>query len=387
MIKAREDVRTIPLLNLRRQTAAIREQLDVAIGKVLDHGQFILGPEVGALEERIAAYCGTRFAVGCASGSDAITLPLMALGIGTGDKVVTVPFTFFATAGSIALLGATPVFVDIEAETWNMDPLCLGRYLESLTASELRSVKAIVPVHLFGQCAEMKPIKEIAGRYGIPVIEDAAQAIGAEYEGRRAGSLGLCGSFSFFPSKNLGGFGDGGIITTNDAGLAETLRRLRVHGSTVKYRHEVVGVNSRLDSMQAAILLVKFGFLEEWTDLRRANAAAYRERLGGRLAGRVGLPAERNYCRHVYNQFTLTVPDRDRVRQRLADSGVASDIYYPIPLHLQECFAGLGYKAGDFPCSEAAAAEVLSIPIDPALTLDELETVVERLDAAIGAAD
>ena len=368
----------IPLLDVRRATAAIRDELNAAIAGVLDHGQFILGPEVRALEERIAAYCGTRFAIACASGSDALLLPLMALGVGPGDRVITAPFTFFASAGAIARLGATPVFVDIDPATFNMDPACLERSLKENSDG----VKAIMPIHLFGQCAEMRAINEIAGRFGIPVIEDAAQAIGAEYEGARAGSLAWCGCFSFFPTKNLGGAGDGGMITTDDEALAEKLRMLRVHGSRTRYYHELVGINSRLDSLQAAILLVKFRYLEDWTERRRSNAAVYRERLGG--DGRVGLPVERSGSRHVYNQFTVRVKDRDSVKRRLGEAGVGSEIYYPVPLHLQTCLAGLsyregGYREGDFPVSEAAAGEVLSLPIEEGLGAAEIECVAERL--------
>jgi dTDP-4-amino-4,6-dideoxygalactose transaminase len=367
----------IPLLDVRRATAAIREELDAAIAGVLDHGQFILGPEVRTLEERMAEYCGTRFAISCASGSDALLLPLMALGVGPGDRVITTPFTFFASAGSIARLGATPVFVDIDAGTFNMDPACLERSLEKSSAG----VKAIMPIHLFGQCAEMGAINEIGARFGIPVIEDAAQAIGAEYEGARAGSLAWCGCFSFFPTKNLGGAGDGGIITTDDEALAEKLRMLRVHGSRTRYYHELVGINSRLDSLQAAILLVKFRYLEDWTERRRSNAALYRERLGD--DSRVVLPREQKDSRHVYNQFTVRVKDRDSVKQRLGDVGVGSEVYYPVPLHLQACFSGLGYREGDFPVSEAAAREVLSLPVEEGLGGGEIECVAERVLGAV----
>jgi dTDP-4-amino-4,6-dideoxygalactose transaminase len=377
----------VPLLNLRRQTATIREEIDAAIATVLDHGQFILGPEVRALEERIAEYCGTRFAVSCASGSDAILLPLMALGTAPGHRVITTSYTFFATAGSVAHLGATPVFLDIDPETYNLDPACLSRYLDSRSAAEVKSIKAILPVHLYGQCAEMKSINEIAGRFGIPVIEDAAQAIGSEFEGRRAGSMGWCGTFSFFPSKNLGAFGDGGIVTTNDAVLAEKLRILRCHGSEPKYYHHVVGINSRLDTLQAAILLVKLRYLDHWTARRLSNAATYRTLLGSKCAGEIGLPAERPGLKHIYNQFTIRLADqsadRDAVRRRLAELGVATEIYYPVPLHLQECFASLGYREGDLPHSELAARQTLALPIDPGLTGDELDSVATRLQMAL----
>jgi dTDP-4-amino-4,6-dideoxygalactose transaminase len=363
----------IPLIDIRRQTAGIRGELDAAIGRVLDHGQFILGPEVRELEDRVATYCGTHFAVACASGSDALMLPLMAFGVGPGDKVVTTPFTFFATAGSIAHLGAIPVFVDIDPATFNMDPRQLEPALD-------QNVKAIIPVHLFGQCAEMTEINAIAARHAIPVIEDAAQAIGAEYRGKRAGGLAWCGCFSFFPTKNLGACGDAGIITTDDPALAERLRMLRVHGSRAQYTHPLVGVNSRLDTMQAAILLVKLRYLDQWTAQRRSNANAYRERLA---AAEVVLPADFR-SRHIYNQFTVRVKNRDEVKQRLASAGIASGIYYPVPLHLQECFERLGYKAGDFPESERAAKEVLSLPIEEGLTAAEVAAVANELISATG---
>jgi dTDP-4-amino-4,6-dideoxygalactose transaminase len=339
---------------------------------------FINGPEVREFEDSIARYCGVQHAIACASGSDAILLPLMALGVGAGDRVLTVPFTFFATGGSIARLGADPVFVDIDPATFNMDPVALARHLESLSAADLRSIKAILPVHLFGQCAPMDPINEVAARYGIPVIEDAAQAIGAEYKGRRSGSMGWCSAFSFFPSKNLGGLGDGGLITTNDAELAAKLRILREHGSEARYYHRVVGMNSRLDTLQAATLLAKFAHLEAWTGSRRAHAATYLAELRG-----AKLPQESPDCLHVYNQFTIRADDRDELKARLDAAGVASAIYYPVPLHLQDCFAGLGYKRGDMPHSEAAAKSVLSIPVEASLTDAEVAFVVDRVNAAV----
>lgn len=363
----------VPLLNIPRQTASVRGELEAAIARVLDHGQFILGPEVRELEARIAGYCGTRFAVGCASGSDALLLALMALGIRRGDRVVTTPFTFFATAGSIHHLGAVPVFVDIDPVTFNMDASQLERVLRA-------GAKAVMPVHLFGQCAPMDEIGALAAHYGVPVVEDAAQAIGAEYRSRRAGSFAACGCFSFFPSKNLGGFGDGGMITTDDEGLANRLRMLRVHGSRVKYYHEAVGINSRLDTLQAAILLVKMNHLDEWTDRRRQNAAAYSERLAGT---RVVTPIEKPAMKHVYNQYTIRVPDRDAVRRGLSEAGIGNEVYYPVPLHLQECFAYLGYSNGDFPHSEAAAREVISLPVEPGVGPAEIEAVCEHLAALV----
>jgi dTDP-4-amino-4,6-dideoxygalactose transaminase len=374
---------SIPLLDVSRQTAAIREEIDAAIARVLDHSRFIMGPEVEELEDRIAEYCGTRFAVACASGSDALLLPLLALGLEPGDRVITTPFTFFATAGSIVRAGGRPVFVDIEPRTFNMDPAALAIYLENCTAAELRTIRAIIPVHLFGHSADMEAVNILGSRFGIPVIEDAAQAIGAEYRGVRAGALGLCGTFSFFPSKNLGGFGDGGMITTDDAAFADKLRLLRLHGSGTTYIHKYAGINSRLDTLQAAILLVKFRYLEEWTVARRKNAAIYNESLAQIAASRLRTPAELPGMKHVYNQYTVRVAHRDRVRARLAEQGVGSAVYYPLPLHLQECFADLGYGIGDFPESEAAAREVLSLPVEPGLTAALAGAVSERLHTAM----
>jgi dTDP-4-amino-4,6-dideoxygalactose transaminase len=372
----------ILLLDVKRQTAALRAEIDAAIAAVLDHSQFIHGPEVAQLETQIAALCGTKFAIACASGSDALLLPLLALDVRPGDKAITTPFTFFASAGSIARAGATPMFVDIDPATFNMDPAALERLLSCTSAADLRSVKAIMPVHLFGQCADLAAINTIAARYGIPVIEDAAQAIGAKQDAALAGSMGLCGCFSFFPSKNLGGLGDGGLITTNDAALAEKLRLLRVHGSGATYYHQLTGINSRLDTLQAAVLLVKLPHLAGWTAKRRAHASLYREQLAdARLP--VTLPHEGPGMSHVYNQFTIRVADRDALRRRLADAGVGSAVYYPLPLHLQACFANLGYSEGDFPESEKAAREVLSLPIEQGLSTGNVVTVAERLRVAL----
>lgn len=369
----------VPLLDVPRQTAAIRAELDAAIAKVLDHSRFILGPEVGLLEEQLAQYCGTRFAIACASGSDALLLPLLALNVMPGDTVLTTPFTFFASAGSIARAGATPAFIDIEPGTFNMDPAALAAYLESRSPAELGVLKAIMPVHLFGQCADMTAINAIASRFGIPVIEDAAQAIGARQSASRAGSMGLCGCLSFFPSKNLGGLGDGGMIVTDDADLAARLRLLRVHGSGATYYHDLTGINSRLDTLQAAVLLVKFRYLDAWTEKRRANAHLYRQEFQACAAPQIVLPVEREDMFHVFNQFTIRVPHRDQVRQRLAEMGIGSAVYYPLPLHLQTCFAHLGYREGDFPQSEKAAREVLSLPIEPGLSDDDIRAVVRSV--------
>ncbi len=373
----------IPLLNLARQTAAIRPRLDAAVARVLDHGHYILGPEVVELEKRVAACCGTQFAVSCASGTDALLLPLMAYGAGPGHKVITSPFTFFATAGSISRLGAEPVFLDIDPEPSNLDPDHLERYLVACTAEEIRQIKAIIPIHLFGQCAQMDRIMDLSVRFDIPVIEDAAQAIGAEWNHKRAGSMGHCGAFSFFPSKNLGGAGDGGIITTNDTALADQLKLLRVHGGERRYYHRFVGINSRLDTLQAALLLAKFDFLDEWTRKRIDNAVFYSEQLGALGDARIKLPSIDPRGRHVFNQYTVRVPNRDDVKSALFEAGIASEVYYPVPLHLQECFAGLNYKVGDLPVSEAAAREVLSIPVDPELTAEERIRIVSSLAAAV----
>ncbi|MFW6164171.1 MAG: DegT/DnrJ/EryC1/StrS family aminotransferase [Planctomycetota bacterium] len=357
----------VPLLDLKAQYAGIREEVRAAVDRVMDSQYFILGPEVQALEEEVAAYAGAGHAVGCASGTDALLLALMALNVGSGDEVITTPFSFFATAGSIWRTGATPVFVDIEPETFNIDP-------EGVRGAITEKTKAIMPVHLFGQCAEMDPILEAAG--DIPVVEDAAQALSAEYKGTKAGALGTIGCFSFFPSKNLGGFGDGGMCTTDDDVLAERLRRLRVHGAERKYYHKEIGFNSRLDALQAAILRVKLPHLDAWSDARAAHAARYDELLAD---ANVVTPVARPHCRHVYNQYTLRAPDRDAVVAGLKERGIGCSIYYPVPLHLQDCFAGLGYSEGDLPVSEKAAAEVLSIPVYPELTAEMQQYVADTV--------
>jgi dTDP-4-amino-4,6-dideoxygalactose transaminase len=363
----------VPMLDLKTQYSKITNEIDSAVKDVLSSQQFILGPEVRELERELAAYTDSTNAVGCASGSDALLLALMALGIGEGDEVITSPFSFFATAGSIARLGAHPVFVDIDAGTFNIDAGLIERAVGPRT-------KVIMPVHLFGQCAEMGPLNEIAEARGLAVIEDAAQAIGAEWRGRRAGNLGAVAAFSFYPSKNLGGAGDGGLLTTNDAGLADRLRRFRAHGAKNKYYHDLVGINSRLDSLQAAILRVKLRYLDEWTAARRANAERYRKlfaAFGLIQSGNVSLPEERASCFHVYNQFVVRVKDRDRLQAHMAENKVGTEIYYPLPLHLQPCFKDLGYEKGSMPVAEAAAAEVLAIPIYPELGEDAQRYVVD----------
>jgi dTDP-4-amino-4,6-dideoxygalactose transaminase len=349
----------VPFIDLKAQFETIREETLEAVQRVFENQAFILGDEVSEFEYDLAQYCDSREAIGCASGSDALLLTLLGLEIGPGDEVITSPFTFFATAGSITHSGATPVFVDIEPGTFNICP-------EAIEAAITPNTKAIMPVHLFGQCADMEPIWRLATRHGIPVIEDAAQAIGAEYRGRRAGVLGRAGCFSFFPTKNLGAAGDAGAITTDDPELAARLRRLRVHGDVGGYSHSEVGFNSRIDALQAAVLKVKLGHLETWSEARRSNAATWRELLGDRgLEEAIELPVEVEGCRHIYNQFSIRVLDgrRDEVLQELRDRKIGCTIYYPQSLHLQDCFASLGYREGQLPESERAASEVLALPI------------------------
>jgi dTDP-4-amino-4,6-dideoxygalactose transaminase len=365
----------IPLLDLAAQHRAIAAEMEEAVIRVLNSQQFILGPEVRDFENEIAPYCHCAHAIGCASGSDALLLALMACGVGPGDEVITSPFSFFATVGSIVRLGAKPVFVDIDPQTFNLDSAHVERAFTANT-------KAIMPVHLFGQCAEMDSINKLAAQNGVAVIEDAAQAIGSEYRGRRAGSLGKIACFSFYPSKNLGCAGDGGLLTTNDPEIAETLRSLRAHGARKKYYHDRVGINSRLDSLQAAILRVKFRHLDAWADARRANAQRYRELFGAaglESDAAVVLPSESPNSHHVYNQFVIRVRERDRLRAYLADQGIGTEIYYPLPLHLQECFKGLGYREGDFPESERACREALAIPVYPELGETAQSYVVDRI--------
>jgi dTDP-4-amino-4,6-dideoxygalactose transaminase len=349
----------IPFIDLKAQFQTIREETLEAVQRVFENQSFILGDEVSEFEYDLAQYCDSREAIGCASGSDALLLALLGLEIGPGDEVITSPFTFFATAGSITHCGATPVFVDIEPGTFNICP-------EAIEAAITPNTRAIMPVHLFGQCADMEPIWRLATRHGIPVIEDAAQAIGAEYRGRRAGVLGRAGCFSFFPTKNLGAAGDAGAITTDDPELAARLRRLRVHGDVGGYSHAEVGFNSRIDALQAAVLKVKLGHLETWSEARRSNAATWRELLADRqLEEAIELPTEVEGCRHIYNQFSIRVLHnrRDEVLQKLRDRQIGCTIYYPQSLHLQDCFASLGYREGQLPESERAASEVLALPI------------------------
>ncbi|HSN03921.1 MAG TPA: DegT/DnrJ/EryC1/StrS family aminotransferase [Nitrospira sp.] len=363
----------IPLLDLKAQFLPLRTEIMTAVQTVCDEQGFILGPRVVAFEDAVAKYTGARYAISCASGSDALLLSLMAMGVGHGDEVITVPFTFFATAGAISRLGAKPVFIDIQRDTFNLDPAQLERAITPRT-------KAIIPVHLFGQCADMAAINRLAGARKIPVIEDACQAIGAGQGGKRAGVLGDTGCFSFFPSKNLGGFGDGGMITTNDQALADSLSMLRVHGSRVRYLHEVIGINSRLDALQAVVLHIKLKYLDQWAEGRRRNAARYEQLFkDAGLLDRVTLPVTRSGNFHVYNQYTIRVPKRDELRAYLKDKGVGTEIYYPLPMHLQTCYQGLGHQKGAFPESERAAEEVLSLPIYAELTDVQLTYVVDLI--------
>jgi dTDP-4-amino-4,6-dideoxygalactose transaminase len=367
----------VPLLDLQAQYLPIRDELLAAVTRVCDSQRFILGPEVEALEQELAAYLDVREAVAVSSGTDALLVAMMALGVGEGDEVITSTYSFFATAGCVARLGAVPRLVDIDPATFNLSPAGLRGALSPRT-------KAIIPVHLYGLCADMDPVLAIARDAGVPVIEDAAQAIGATYRGRQAGSMGAVGCFSFFPSKNLGAFGDGGLVTTNDSAVARDLRLLRNHGAQARYYHDRIGGNFRLDALQAAVLRVKLPHLARWTEMRRENAARYRELFAG-LVDRDGvvLPTEPEGRRHIYNQFIVRVPNRDGVREILTERGIATEIYYPVPFHLQACFAYLGHRAGDFPAAEAAATSTLALPIYGELTAAQQEAVVESMADAL----
>lgn len=348
----------VPLLDLKRQYQTIKLELDSAIMNVLAHTQFILGPEVKQFEEKAAAFCGVKHAIGVASGTDALLLALRACGVGPGDEVITSTFSFFSSAGVISRLGATPVFADIDPKTYNVTAELIAKKITSKT-------KAIMPVHLYGQMADMDRIMELADSKGLPVIEDAAQAIGAKYKGKVAGTLGRFGCFSFFPSKNLGGLGDGGMVICSSDDDAEMIRKLRVHGSKPKYYHGIVGYNSRLDTLQAAALSVKLNHLESWTEGRRKKAARYNQLLAGVP---VETPFEPEYNYHIYHQYTLAVPTRDELRKFLTEREIGTEIYYPLPLHRQECYLPLGYQNGSMPVAEKRALEVLSLPIFPELT-------------------
>ncbi len=365
----------VSLLDLKAQYNTIREDVLAAVESVLESQQCIGGPKIAELEKQIAALSDCQFAVGVSSGTDALLCSLMALNIGAGDEVITTPFTFFATAGCIARLGATPVFVDIDPRTFNIDP-------ELIAAAITPRTKAIMPVHLFGQLCDMDPILDIAAQHGLHVIEDAAQSISATYKGRRAGSMGTCGCFSFFPSKNLGAAGDGGMIVTNDRDLYERMNLMRNHGAKPKYFHATIGGNFRLDPIQAAILLVKLPHLDAWSEARRRNAAYYDERFSG---SPVQTPFISKDCVSIYNQYSIRVPNRDALLAQLTERQVQSEIYYPLPLHLQKCFAYLGYSEGSLPHAEAAAQEVVALPIYPELPAEARAYVAETVLSTVAA--
>ncbi|MFH1576349.1 MAG: DegT/DnrJ/EryC1/StrS family aminotransferase [Candidatus Margulisiibacteriota bacterium] len=358
---------SVPFFNITRQNQAVKDQLDQAVAEVIKSGHFILGEAVAAFEKELASFCGTKHAIGVASGTDALHLALRACGVKPGDEVISSPFTFVATAEAISYCGATPVFVDIEPETFNLDPA-------QIEAKLTKKTTAILPVHLYGQASNMEKILQISQKHGIKVIEDAAQAIGAESEGQKVGSLGTAGCFSFFPTKNLGCFGDGGAITTNDDAVAEEIKVLRGHGSRKTYHYDLIGYNSRLDALQAAVILAKLPYLADFSYKRRKNATFYAQEL--KDLPEITLPIERPNSVHVYNQYTIRVKNRDKLFGYLKDKGVGAMVYYPLSLHLQKAFAQLGHKLGDFPASEAAQDEVLSLPIFPELT------EAERAEAA-----
>jgi dTDP-4-amino-4,6-dideoxygalactose transaminase len=376
----------VPLLDLKAHHEPLHKEVMAALEQTFRSQAFILGPEVGKLEERIATYCQAKYGIGVTSGTDALLLALMAMGVGFGDEVITTPYSFFATAGAVARLGAKPVLVDIDPKTYNIDPAKIGRVVTPKT-------KAIIPVHLYGQCADMTPILEVAKRHNLKVIEDAAQAVGSEYrDGRRACSMGTIGCLSFFPSKNLGCLGDGGMAVTNDPDLAERMKILRVHGSKPKYYHKLIGGNFRLDTIQAAVLNVKLNYLDGWTKRRQENAKRYEalfQQSGLLEKGKVSLPepvyrnsGAKNF--HIYNQFVLRVERRDDLMAHLKQKGIGAEIYYPVPFHLQECFQYLGHKEGDFPESERAAKETVAIPIYPELTSAQQTEVVETIVSFYG---
>ena len=368
----------VPMLDIKRQNSPLRAEIDAALGSVIESGAFVHGPACREFEAAMADYCGTKHAIGCASGSDSLLLALMALGIGKGDEVIVPSFTFFASASAVWRLGAKPVFVDILPDTFNIDPADVARKLTPDT-------KAIMPVHLFGQAVDMEALAEVTG--GLPIVEDAAQAIGATYQGKKAGALGTLGCFSFYPTKNLGAFGDGGIITTDSDHLAESLRVLRDHGQSPRYYHHVVGVNSRLDALQAAVLGVKLQHLDGWANARQQNAERYATefaRLG--IDTRLVVPQVAKDCQSVWNQYTVRVPGgrRDQLQKFLSDRKIGSAIYYPVPLHLQQCYAELGYQPGSLPVTEQAAEEVLSLPIFAELTDAEMNSTITSIATFLG---
>lgn len=366
----RRDDMHIPILDLKGQYKAIKPEIDKAIRKIIDNQDFILGAELEKLEHEMAVYCGAKYAVGVASGTDALILSLRALGIGEGDEVITTPFTFFATAEAVSIVGARPVFVDIDPKTYNINPLLIEEHITKYT-------KAILPVHLYGQAADMDPIIDIAKKHNLKIVEDCAQAIGAAYKGRKTGSMGSAGALSFFPSKNLGAFGDAGMIVTNDLELADKIRALRVHGSSGRYLHSMIGVNSRLDNIQAAVLRVKLGWLDKWLEARRENAEYYNENLKG-------LPLTPPYCpaynKHTYHLYVLKVRSGlGKIMEFLMSKGIETRTYYPVPLHLQECYKPLGYKKGDLKEAEAASEATFAIAVYPELKKEEMDYVIDTI--------
>jgi len=367
-------VSQVPLLDLKAQYASLRQRIEPVIREVVESQYFILGPKVAELESKIANYSQVKYGIGVSSGTDALLIALMAIDVTSADEIITTPYSFFATAGVISRLGAKPVFVDIEPDTYNIDPARIESAITPRT-------KAIIPVHLYGQMADMDPIMKIAQKHNLTVIEDAAQAIGSEYkDGRRAGSIGHMGCFSFFPSKNLGGFGDAGMVVTNDKDLAEKLVQLRVHGAEPKYYHKIIGGNFRIDALQAAILTIKLDYLDQWTEGRQKNAEDYYRLFGHhQLADKLKLPAKREGYRHIFNQFIIAAPERDSLIEHLRNHRIGCEIYYPVALHNQECFAYLGCKTGDFPKAEEAARSTFAIPIYPELTAQQKEYVVQTI--------
>jgi dTDP-4-amino-4,6-dideoxygalactose transaminase len=372
----------VPLLDLKEQYKTIKKEVLEAAEELFESQYFILGPRVASLEKEIAEYCSSKHAVGVSSGTDALLISLMATGIGFKDSVITTPYTFFATAGSIARTGARPIFVDIEPKTYNISPEGLENAIDAMSQAERERLKAIIPVHLYGQCADMAPILEICEKHHLVVIEDAAQAIGAQYRGKRAGSMGDFGCFSFFPSKNLGAFGDGGMVTINSDDFYDTLCTLRAHGSRPKYYHKIIGGNFRLDAFQAAVVSVKLKYLDRWTQSRQKNAEKYRALFKDEgLEDVIELPFEKE-DRHIYNQFVIRVKERrDDLRGFLNDANIGTEVYYPVPMHLQECFSDLGYQIGDFPQAEYAALHTVALPIYPELSDDQIAYVVEKIKA------
>jgi dTDP-4-amino-4,6-dideoxygalactose transaminase len=370
----------VPLLDLKLQYGSIKAEILKTVEELFETQQFIMGPHVDALERQMEKYCGVSHAIGVSSGTDALLLCLMAAGIGPGDRVLTTPYTFFATAGSIVRLGAVPVFADIDPATYNICPEKAREAISQMAVEERDRLKAVIPVHLFGRCAEMDPILGIARERGLVVIEDAAQAIGSEYRGRRAGSMGDYGCFSFFPSKNLGAFGDGGMVTTVSEEENEKIRILRVHGSHPKYVHRMVGGNFRLDALQAAVVSVKMKYLDRWTEARQRNARRYGKMFADAgLDGLIRLPVA-GADRHVFNQYVIEVPEkRDELRHSLAGEGIGTEVYYPVPMHLQPCFASLGFGPGAFPRAEHAALHSLALPVYPEITEDQQAYVVEKI--------